>query len=164
MSDMDTPVTSPAPETVPLTATDIETLRENRGRFTLGYDSADINRVLSVFESARLVCVWDYFDDYGYAGNSDFAGQPLLGSRSSGPYGAGCAVARYGQTWLRVHPDVWRYLSEQDSDVDPTAIPSLLTEEPFEVQNIDDLGGDGFANVAVANHAHEDDEDFDAAE
>lgn len=116
------PVDQPGPlgpgARVPLTARDVEHLRQNKGVFENGYDAADADRILSGFQSARLDVFWEYEDEYGFGGHSEFAGVP-----------AGATNASLGD-YRTIHPDVWHYLSDPDSDVDPATVPSLLANEP----------------------------------
>jgi hypothetical protein len=138
----------PTPENTfkPLTPRDVETLIEYKGTFADGYDDEKINRVLSSFESAHLVCVWDVYDDYGYGGNSEIVGTFRVDLAEQSWLTA-------DRTYRRLHPEAWDFLSDPDSDIDPEQIPHLLdtTSEfaVYERQDIDDLGGDGFCNVSL---------------
>lgn len=145
---------------IALTEADVAHLIEHKGTFEDGYDDAAISSVLDGFETARLVCVWDYHDDYGYGGNSEFFGVTKVpdpaythmypnATKDEGP-------------WRQVHPDVWAFLSDPDSDIDPATIPCLLVSTTeYAPQNINDLPGDGFANVAIENKTDSDDSDND---
>jgi hypothetical protein len=45
------------------------------GIFRDGYDSYDINRVFGIIDDRtdkRVECVWEFFDNYGYGGTSEF--------------------------------------------------------------------------------------------
>lgn len=146
----DTSVTLTAPATPPLTPRDVAHLIEHKGCFEDGYDDDTINKVLGGFESANLVCVWDYFDDAGYGGNSEIVG---IGQAPIGPTAQGDRAWVDVGTWRRLHPDTWAFLSDPETDIDPESIPSLLDTNGdfavYEIQNIDELPGDGFRNVAA---------------
>lgn len=46
-----------------------------RGRFQQGYDNDDFRRVATEIKAvtgAEIVCIWQYFDDFGYGGDSEF--------------------------------------------------------------------------------------------
>jgi hypothetical protein len=52
-----------------------DALDDYAGRFRYGYDSDDINKVFETIQALTrvdLICVWDYFDDAGYGGDSQF--------------------------------------------------------------------------------------------
>lgn len=135
-----------------LTPRDVEHLVEHKGVFENGYDQDDVNRVLSNFEAARLVCTWDTHDDLGYGGDSEFVG---IAKQDLGVTAHGHHATTDAGVWRRIHPQVWEYLSDPDSDLDPESIPSLLADEPFERQDIDDLPGDGWCNIAYETDGEE---------
>lgn len=56
--------------------------------------------------------------------------------------------------WRRIHPDVWRYLSDPDTDIDPEQIPSLLDTGEHAVFEDQDIADKGFIQ-----NEDEDDED-----
>ncbi|BBX87971.1 hypothetical protein [Mycolicibacterium aubagnense] len=89
-------------------------LSEFEARFSQGYTPEDINRVLGriqLLTVTRIICVWEYFDDDGYGGNSELffidrhtahelAGQLwpwLLDGRSEAPHGPGDAASWKGR-------------------------------------------------------------------
>ncbi len=135
----------------PLTERDRQVLADCKGIFGDGYTDDDINRVLSRFESARLTCVWDTHDD-GYGGGSEIFGV-AMGSRASGPFGVGQAIPAAMGSYRTLDPGVWSYLHDNDSDIDPHQLTSLLSDEVFDGgdpdRDMSELYGDGSHNVAV---------------
>lgn len=127
----------------PMTPRDVETLVENKGRFAFGHDADDVNRLFGRFDSARLVCIWDRFDDDGYGGGTQVVGiarhQEIRGTIGQVEHGS----------WRSVHPDALEFLTDPHTDLDPWSIPSLLADEVLDGPDVDDLGGDGFSNLAV---------------
>ncbi|MFE5847956.1 hypothetical protein ACFQ7N_40680 [Streptomyces niveus] len=75
---MTEPMTNaPRPGPVQLTPEELaaELLAELHGRFQDGYTPEDVTAVFSRIYDAvgiYLVCVWDYADEYGFGGNSEF--------------------------------------------------------------------------------------------
>lgn len=145
-------------EMIPLSPADVAHLIDNQGMFVNGYDDDAINSVLGNFETARLVCLWAYYDDYGYGGDSEFFGVAKVADPAYTHLHAN--ATKDEGPWRQVHPDVWSYLSDPDSDIDPANIPCLLVATTEHApQNINDLGGDGFANVATENKTETDEDD-----
>ncbi|MFF4543699.1 hypothetical protein ACFY1J_05540 [Streptomyces sp. NPDC001406] len=103
-------------------------LAELHGQFADGYTAEDINAVFGLIRDAggpRLVCVWDYFDEYGYGGNSEFYAETKTGLH---------------EVELTVH----QWLSgEQDSPGPIGMWVCALATEPAEF-----AGGDDFHNYA----------------
>lgn len=113
----------------PLSDRDRAVLVEWRGQYVHGYDSDDINRLFAEFDSATVVCVWATFDDYGYGGDSEFAGW----ARVPDPDGNGTTSAVQGPM-RQVHPQVVAMLSDPECPIDPNTIPSLLSDEKLDVE------------------------------
>lgn len=127
---------------LPLSDADRAHLIENKGTFENGYDGDGVAAVLREFESARLVCVWGSYDDMGYGGDSEFFGQAKFADVPGNGVTSG--------PWRQVHPDVWTYLSDPDSTIDPATIACLLAPTAeFARQDIDTLFSDGECNMAV---------------
>ncbi|MFF4902605.1 hypothetical protein [Streptomyces sp. NPDC001068] len=105
-----------------------------RNRFEDGYSDDDIR---SVFGRIReeggpyLVCVWDYVDEYGFGGNSEF-------------YAAG-----ENSHLFEVTPDIYRWLSGREATPGPVDTwVCAQVAEPTEFPVSDD-----FHNYARADRA-----------
>jgi hypothetical protein len=125
---------------VPLSASDVEVLTVHKGLFAQGHADDDINAVLAEFTGARLVCVWDYHDEWGFGGNSEIIGRPITATGQGGE-------------WRRLSSEVTEFLYDPESDLDPESIASLLDTEGtfaiYETQDIDALDGDDKHNVTL---------------
>lgn len=111
-------------------------LADLAGRFHDGYDSDDIRRVFEQIRAhtgVRLLCVWDYFDDFGYGGNSEFYVQTSDGTIHQ----------LGGQLW----PWLWGGCEEAPEG---PGSPDSWIGSPAPL-NIGDLDGDGLGNAAVEN-------------
>lgn len=138
---------------VPLTAEDIEVLRQNKGWFENGYDNNDATKVLECFKAADLAVTWEYLDDGDHAGCSEFIGKETI---VTGMSEHGYPLRNTVGPWRRIHPDVWTYLSDPDTDIDPTSIPSLLDLGEHAVFEDQDIADKGF----IQNPAGDDECDY----
>lgn len=124
---------------VPLTPADTEALASHKAAFGQGHTDEDINAVLASFTGARLVCVWDTHDHWGFGGNSEIIGRPT--------------DATQGTQWRRPSTEFIEFLYDPESDLDPESITSFLDTEGdfavYEEQDIDALGSDGKHNVTL---------------
>lgn len=122
---------------VPPTASDVEVLALRKGLFAQGHTDEDINEVLAEFTGARLVCVWDYHDEWGFGGNSEIVGRDTEGT---GP-------------WRRLSSEFTEFLYDPESDLAPETIASILDADGrfavYEEQGIDALDGDERHNVTL---------------
>lgn len=134
---------------VPLTSEDIEVLRQNKGWFEDGYDNHDAMKVLECFTAADMVVTWEYLDDGDHAGCSEFIGLERV---VTGMSERGYPLTQSTGPWRRIHPDVWTYLSDPDTDIDPAQIPSLLDTGEHAIFEDQDIADKGFIQ-------NEDDED-----
>ncbi len=106
------------------------------GCFRDGYDSDDIQRVFArVHEQTGvwLLCVWEYFDDIGYGGDSEF----FLIS------GSGSVHELDGQLWP------WLWGGSDEAPGGPGS-PESWVGAPAP-GTIAELSGDGLGNAAVEN-------------
>lgn len=124
---------------VALTPADVEALARFKATFTQGHTDDDINEVLAEFTGARLVCVWDIHDEWGFGGNSEIVGRPTDPAQ--------------GTQWRRLSSEFTEFLYDPESDLDPETITSFLDTEGdfaiYEEQGIDALDGDGLHNVTI---------------
>jgi len=112
--------------TTPQATPDLLTqLADLRGRFEDGYSPDDVRSVFGHIRDAGgpyLVCVWDYADDAGFGGNSQFYAEDEEGD------------------FFEVQPDIYRWLSgEQET---PGPVDTWVCEpvsEPFEFAVSDDF-------------------------
>lgn len=144
--------TVPTLNPVPLTPEDVEVLRQNKGWFENGYDNRDAEKVLECFTAADLAVTWEYLDDGDHAGCSEFIG---MESVIVGYHDNGLSRRESVGPWRRIHPDVWTYLSDPDTDIDPEQIPSLLDTGEHAVFEDQDIADKGF----IQNEDDDDDED-----
>jgi hypothetical protein len=117
-----------------LTDNDISDLQ---GCMVDGYTPEDIDRVFGRLENAfgvRLVCVWDYFDAFGYGGNSQFY---VVGDDGRLHESAGDLY-----TWLNFDPAA-------DEAPDSPGPPDSWRGAPADLAEPE--GDDGFYNVALEN-------------
>ncbi len=109
-----------------------EVLQSVAGIFQNGYDGDDINRVFGAIGrqcGIDLICVWDYFDDWGYGGDSQFY---LVDG--------GSAFEVTGQLWCWLH-------GGRDEAPGGPGNPAQWKGAPADF-DLSALGGDGFCNVA----------------
>ncbi|WP_280424786.1 hypothetical protein [Nocardia carnea] len=110
---------------------------ELRGCMDDGYTPEQVNSVLgqlSEMTGLRLVCIWDYYDEDGYGGNSGFYIEALD-----------------GHSLFDLVGDLWAWLNKNIDDPDaPTTPGDPRSWIGDEVSGVDptDLGGDGFHNYA----------------
>ena len=114
-----------------------ELFDELAGRFSDGYTSDDIDVAIDRIRDATgvtLICVWEYFDDYGFGGNSEL----LLVD--------GVAVHE-------VEGDLWAWWSTDPAAPDAPSSPGspqTWRGGPADgLRNYTDLGGDGSSNYAT---------------
>lgn len=88
---------------------------ELRGCMDDGYTPDEVNSVLgqlSAMTGLRLVCIWDYYDEYGYGGNSEFYIEALD-----------------GKSLFKLAGNLWAWLSKSVDDPrrprDPRRSPEL---------------------------------------
>lgn len=111
---------------------------ELRGCMDDGYTPDEVNSVLgqlSAMTGLRLVCIWDYYDEYGYGGNSEFYIEALD-----------------GKSLFKLAGNLWAWLSKSVDDPDAPATPGdLRSWIGAEVSDVDptDLVGDGLHNYAI---------------
>lgn len=134
------------PVPAPISAHDVDVLRDNRATFENGYTPEDAAAVLAKFDSAQMTVFWDRVDTNGdLYGDSFFAGVPAPG-------------ATYAPAWDHhmIHDDVWAYLSDPDFDGDPSTFTSLLEPAPAHIN-----GGElyTFDVAGSTQHAFEADPD-----
>lgn len=113
-------ITNVAPG-APATAADEKYLSDKRGTFADGYTPENINDLLGGVTGADLYCVWDYVDQYGMGGDSQFVGQ---------------VEEVDGLRWYPVSDVLWAYLTGTDDAPDtlPEGTP-LLGTEPHDEQD-----------------------------
>lgn len=113
-----------------------EVLADLRGSMVDGYTSETVNSALGRITSASglvLVCVWDYFDDFGTGGNSQFYIQQDTGRLRE------------------LAGDLWAWLNGSPADPDTPASPGLPSSWLGGIADIttEDLRyTDGFHNYA----------------
>lgn len=137
---MTTDTTAPgALPLVPPTPDDRAHLADCKAEMHDGYDDDRVSRVLGPIQGARIVCVWNVLDTFGFTGDSQFVGRARdAAGNPTGP-------------WRTTSADLWSYLNVADSDIDLEQIDSLLSDELYEFQDIDSLPGDGNSNVALGH-------------
>lgn len=115
---------------------DVDYLADMHGRLREGYTDETIEALASNLCTVELYCAWEHYDAYGFGGNSEIIGRPVRPNGTTGPL-------------LRLHPDVWDYLTDPDSIADLTALESLLdpTDE-FETQDFEEFSMQESANLA----------------
>ncbi|SEM77820.1 hypothetical protein [Streptacidiphilus jiangxiensis] len=107
---------------------------ELRASMVDGYTPDDVNRAFGRIKDALgvdLVCVWEYHDDFGYGGNSDFYVRSAEGAVHE--------LAGYLWPWLN------RALDDPEAPEHP-GDPATWTGPTSDVT--DDLADDGFHNAA----------------
>lgn len=107
---------------------------ELRGRFRYGYTPDDFRKLAEVIASdtgVELCCVWEYFDDCGYGGGSEF----VIGDQGR---------------FYELVGDLWPWLSADDG-CDAPADPGdpETWRGPLSGVPVDDLDGDGNGNYAL---------------
>jgi hypothetical protein len=116
----------PAPESEPTVegTPDLLLAADLHGRFRDGYSADDIRDVFGAIHAAGgpyLVCVWDYADEYGFGGNSEFYAEDPNGHL------------------LEVQPDIYRWLSgQQDTPGRMSTWVCAPSTEPAEFPVTDD--------------------------
>ena len=119
------PVADPQPEQSSPADEVLEKIADLKGRFADGYTPEDISTVFARIEEAggpALVCAWEYLDENGFGGNSEFY---VIGADGDGDL-------------HEISPDVYRWLSgEQDSPgpVDSWACARLTPTPTFPAQD-----------------------------
>jgi hypothetical protein len=113
-------ITTPQPSPDLLTQ-----LADLRGQFKFGYTPQDVRSVFGRIRDAGgpyLVCVWEYADDYGFGGNSQFYAEDEAGDL------------------FEVQPDIYRWLSGEQAT--PGAVDTWVcapVSEPIEIAVSDDF-------------------------
>ncbi|MFJ3365841.1 hypothetical protein [Streptomyces anthocyanicus] len=112
-------------------------LEDLRGCMRDGCTAEDVNRVFARIEAVtgvRLTCLWDYYDAYGYSGNSQFyveQADSRLHELEGGLW-----------AWLNGHPDA-------PGTPNSPGAPSSWRGGPADVP--EPAGGDDFYNLAQVN-------------
>lgn len=110
--------------------------KELRSRLVDGYDSDEIATVLGQISDASgvfIVCLWDYYDAYGYGGSSDF--------RVLSPHGQLYHLDGDLSAWLTEAPD--------DAPAHPGRPASWIGGIDIDITDV--AGGDGRHNLAREN-------------
>ncbi|OHU47299.1 hypothetical protein BKG82_26985 [Mycobacteroides chelonae] len=109
--------------------------QELRGCCQDGYTPEKFQRVMrSVLDATgvRLCCVWAYFDEWGYGGDSEF-------------------YIEESDRLFDLTGDLWPWLSALDGDPDAPKKPGdpRTWKGPMNAMALADLAGDGFGNYAL---------------
>lgn len=118
-----------------------------RGNMIHGYDNDDVNAVLGQISDVTgltIVCVWEYYDDYGYGGDSRF-----------------CILSDNGTLYQQVG-DLYPWLSGTPDDPhtpDSPGDPSTWIGPAEHITESAFVNGDGFHNYALADYQSRDDDD-----
>ena len=136
------------PDTTASEAT-LSALNEDTGRFENGYTSEDVDDFASEYADSgvEFAVVWDRFEDGDCAGDSQLIGR----SRDGGP-------------WRTVDPKVYDKLFDSTKTDDLPAGTKLLSDEPYEVQDLDERSWYGMANVPMDDDMEPDDYDPEIAQ
>ncbi|MFF5265410.1 hypothetical protein ACFY4C_41560 [Actinomadura viridis] len=143
---------APSEETEPAASHSrtLEVLADLRGNMVKGYTSETVNSVLGRITSASgysLVCVWDYFDEFGTGGNSQFYIQQDPGQLRE------------------LAGDLWTWLNGSPEDPNTPASPGVPSSWLGRIADIttEDLRyTDGFHNYARRNETIQTDAEGDA--
>ena len=110
-------------------------LEDLRGCMTDGYTSEDVNRVFARIEEVtgvRLTCLWDYYDTYGYGGNSQFYVEDADGRL------------------YELAGDLWAWLNDDPTTPDTPVSPGTPASWRGAAANLPEpAGGDDFYNLAL---------------
>ncbi|MFF8992604.1 hypothetical protein ACF09H_22240 [Streptomyces sp. NPDC014983] len=113
----------------------LEDLADLRSSMVDGYTPEDVNRAFSRVEDVtgiRLICAWDFYDDFGFGGNSDFF------------------VERDGE-FHHLAGDLWQWLNGSSGDPETPTWPSpveMWIGQPAHLA--DPVHDDGFHNIAAS--------------
>lgn len=104
----------------------------HKGQFADGYDSDDVNRAFGAIKhvvGVDLICVWEYFDDAGYGGSSEF-------------------YLVEGNTAYDLAGDLWPWLSG-DTEVEHPGNPQQWKgQQANDIDSWHDYPCDGWCNYA----------------
>ena len=104
----------------------------DKGQFANGYDSDDVNRAFGAIKQhlgVDLICVWEYFDDAGYGGSSEF-------------------YLVEGNAAYELAGDLWPWLSGDTDAEHPGSPDQWKGATASGIDGWQDYPGDGFSNYA----------------
>lgn len=102
---------------------DLATFADAKATLENGYDEDTIESLFADLSTAEFVCLWGYYDDYGFGGDSEILGREISPDGSHGP-------------WKPIHASLWAFLFEPEDPIDIDEVPALLSETDHEVQNV----------------------------